>query len=335
MKKNNLFNKIKKFNFVKNLKYFIALPILLVVIGIILMFTVGFNLGIDFTGGTILNVIVGDTLQQDAVYQDSMDKIDNVLYGHGLKASMYQQTETEYGWAISVRYQDKKGYSEEEMNSITEEIKEELYVAFSIDKENEEFAHVQDGQRIGATASTELLTNAFLSVLVVIAVILIYIALRFEFTSGMAAILALFHDVIMMCVFVLIFRIEINSSYIAAIITIIGYSINNTILVFDKIREYLKNENYSKYNNEYIANNAIKTTLTRSIYTTLTTMVTIATIAILGVPSIQQFALPIIFGLVAGAYSSVCLAPGLWAMAYYKRKKPKTVVIEEQVEFNK
>lgn len=335
MKLNNLNTKIKnsKFDFARNLKYFIIAPIVLTVVGLVLLFTCGFNLGIDFTGGTILNIIVGDTINETSVYNDYTNKVNEVLNEYGLKASLYQVNETDNGLALSVRYQDRQGYDEEAMNQLTEDVKDSLYTKFGFDKENEEFAHVQDGQRIGATASVELLTNAFLSVLVVIAAILVYIAIRFEFTSGMAAILALFHDVIIMSVFTLIFRIEINSSFIAALITIVGYSINNTILIFDRVREYLKDDNYIKENNCNIANYAIKDTLTRSIYTTITTIITIAMIAILGVASIQQFALPIIFGLIAGAYSSVCLAPGLWAIAFRgKRKIVKQKQLENETE---
>ena len=337
MKIININSKIvnSKFDFTRKLKYFLIAPIVLTLVGLVLFFTLGFNLGIDFTGGTILNVVVGDSLEDNAVYQASTKKIDDVLNIYGIKASMYQLNETDNGLAISVRYQDKKGYNEDEMNVLNREIKDSLYEKFGFDADNEEFAHVQDGQRIGATASSELLTNAFLALLVVIVAILIYIAIRFEFTSGMAAIFALFHDVIIMAVMVLIFRIEINSSFIAALITIVGYSINNTILVFDRIREYLSQEVYINENNHTVANKAIKDTLTRSIYTTFTTFITILMVAILGASSIQQFALPIIFGLMAGAYSSVFLAPGLWAMAYNgkrKIKKPKKEKTETENE---
>lgn len=318
-----------KFNFAGNLKYFLIAPLAIALVGLILLFTVGFNKGIDFTGGTILNLVLGDDLNNQAYYTEAITKIDDVIEENGLKVSLYQLNETDSGLALSIRYQDKKGLSEEEMNDLNEKVREELLVKFGLDPNNDEDAQkIQDSQRIGATTSAELLTNAFLSLLVVVAAILVYIGFRFELTSGMAAILALFHDVIIMGALVLIFRIQINSSFIAALITIVGYSINNTIIIFDRIRELSKSELYEKAPNQVIANTAIKDTLTRSIYTTITTFVTILCVAILGVPSIQEFALPIIFGLLAGAYSSIFIAPGLWAIAYTKKKTKKQNVTQ-------
>lgn len=332
-RKMSLQDKIRNtnFNFTGNLKYFIIAPICIAIIGLVLLFTVGFNRGIDFTGGTIINVILGDELNNQTYYNETVTKIDDVLEDNGLKASLYQLNETDTGLALSIRYQDKNGLTEEEMNDLNDKVVEDLLIKFGLNPEIEEEAQkIQDSQRIGATASSELLTNAFLSLLIVVAAILIYIAFRFELTSGLAAILALFHDVIIMGALVLIFRIQINSSFIAALITIVGYSINNTIIIFDRIRELTKNELYEKASNEKIANTAIKETLTRSMYTTITTLITIVCVAVLGVPSIREFAIPIIFGLIAGTYSSLLIAPGLWAMAY-RRKKVK-VATKKQIE---
>lgn len=333
--KNSLSYRLRntKFNYAKNLKYFIIAPICIALIGIVLLFTIGFNKGIDFTGGSIINVVLGEQLEQTAYYNESVGKIEEVLNNNGLKASLYQLSETDNGLAISVRYQNINGISEEEMNDINANVREELFITFELDPNASEEANlIQDSQRIGATASSELLMNAFISILVVIVVILIYIAIRFELTSGLASVLALFHDVIMMASLMLIFRIEINSSFIAAMITIIGYSINNTILIFDRIRENAKNEIYSKTDNATIANISINETMSRSIFTNLTTLLSIVSVAAIGVPSIRLFALPIIFGLIAGAYSSVFIAPGLWAIAYRKKnkvKKQQKVTVEE------
>lgn len=334
--KNSLSYRLRntKFNYAKNLKYFIIAPICIALIGIVLLFTIGFNKGIDFTGGSIINVILGEKLEETAYYNESVNKIEEVLNNNGLKASVYQLSETDNGLAISVRYQNKDGASEAEMNDINNNVRDELFITFELDPNISEEANlIQDSQRIGATASSELLMNAFISMLVVIVAILIYIAIRFEFTSGMAAVLALFHDVIIMASMMLIFRVELNSSFIAAMITIVGYSINNTILIFDRIRENARNEIYAKADNATIANISINETMTRSIFTNLTTLLSIVAVAAIGVPSIRLFALPIIFGLIAGAYSSIFIAPGLWAIAYRKKKfvkKQPKVVFEQE-----
>ncbi|MDR2201917.1 MAG: protein translocase subunit SecF [Clostridiales bacterium] len=170
------------------------------------------------------------------------------------------------------------------------------------------------GDVVSATVSGELLTNAILAVALAIVLMLVYIAFRFEVSSGVAAILALLHDVIVMFSFVTIFRIEINATFIAALITILGYSINNTIIIFDRIRENMKTLTRKGAPPSVIASTSVKETLLRSINTTVTTLITIAMVAIIGVPSIRVFALPIIIGLLAGTYSSIFISPSVWAI---------------------
>lgn len=125
--------------------------------------------------------------------------------------------------------------------------------------------------------------------------------------------------------FMAIFHIEISSTFIAALITILGYSINNTIIVFDRIRENSKSLYYKNSTATFIANQSIRETLMRSINTSITTLITIAMVAIIGVPSIRVFALPIIAGLLAGTFSSIFISPSIWAMwKDRKRKLPKS-----------
>ena len=141
--------------------------------------------------------------------------------------------------------------------------------------------------------------------------ILIYITFRFEFVSGVCAVIALVHDILILCGIYSIARIAIDTTFIAAILTVLGYSINATIVIFDRIREntrHAKKQTYSE-----IANSGINQTLSRSINTTITTLLTIGMVYILGVTSIKEFALPIIIGIVIGTYSSICIAGNVWA----------------------
>ena len=142
--------------------------------------------------------------------------------------------------------------------------------------------------------------------------ILIYVTFRFEFTSGACAVIALIHDILILCGIYSIFQIAIDTNFIAALLTVLGYSINATIVIFDRIRENgrhaSKNDTYSS-----ITNKSINQTLTRSINTTITTLLTIGMVYILGVTSIKVFALPIIIGIVIGTYSSICIAGSVWA----------------------
>lgn len=178
---------------------------------------------------------------------------------------------------------------------------------------------VSDGGQTSSTVSSETLKSALLAISISLLCMLIYIVIRFELLSGIAAVLALTHDLVIMLCGMVVFHIEINSTFIAAIITIHGYSINNTIIIFDRVRENLKFYANKRINGKmvkpaYIANKSVKDTVWRSINTTLTTLIMIAMVAIIGVPDIRVFALPIIFGLLAGTYSSVFLAPTIWAL---------------------
>lgn len=317
------------FDYCKNLKWFLIAPLLIIAVGIVLFCTLGFNLGIDFTGGSTVKIYTNSTalVEEHEVLElnDSFkSQVRDVLGGYNLKiadsgfrnATMTtaSDTDTEIP-AIEIRYQNSN-------RDIDGQIRADLQRAFGYEGDYAEY--VSEPDFVSASASQETLMNAFIAMLVAIVLILIYVAIRFEITSGLAAILALFHDLLVMTSFVLIFRIEINASFIAALVTILGYSINNTIIIFDRIRENIKSGRLGeKVANKTLANSSIKETMSRSVFTTLTTLITIAMVAIIGVSDIRQFALPIIFGILAGFYSSVFLTPGLWAIAYRPRKRKK------------
>ncbi|MDE6200897.1 MAG: protein translocase subunit SecF [Clostridiales bacterium] len=173
---------------------------------------------------------------------------------------------------------------------------------------------VSGGDMVGATVSTELLFTAIIAVALALMFMLSYIGIRFQFSSGLACIIALFHDLIIMFAAMAIFHVEINSTFIAALITILGYSINNSIIIFDRVRENMRSIYAKNMTPEAVANKSIKDTLLRSINTTITTLIMIAMVAIIGVSDIRIFAIPIIIGLLAGTYSSICIAPSLWAL---------------------
>lgn len=170
------------------------------------------------------------------------------------------------------------------------------------------------GSMVGATVSGELIFNAVLAVVLALMFMLSYIGIRFQLSSGLASIIALLHDIIITFSFMIIFHIEINSTFIAALITILGYSINNSIIIFDRIRENCKSIFTVKMIPEDVADKSVKETIIRTINTTITTLIMIVLIAIIGVSDIKIFAAPIIIGLLAGTYSSVCIAPSLWSL---------------------
>lgn len=176
------------------------------------------------------------------------------------------------------------------------------------------YGSVVGGELVGATVSSELLFKAMLAISLALVFMLCYIGLRFQLSSGLACIIALFHDIIIVFAAMAIFHIEINNTFIAAIITILGYSINNSIILFDRVRERMRLASSKKLTPEAVANASIKDTLLRSINTTITTLIMILMVAIIGVTDIRIFAFPIIIGLLAGTFSSICIAPSLWAL---------------------
>lgn len=326
-----------KFNYCKNLKWFLIAPLVILLIGVIMLCTMGFNLGIDFTGGSIITIYANDQgyiessttydISKDKDYNEMKERINKVFAGfEGVSVDVFRTSSMEVkeitseGKAIQIQYQNREGDNGTAIADLNKEIREALAKEFGYDAYEYQSA-VSAPEVVTATASSELLMNAFIAMIVAIAFILVYVALRFELTSGLAAILALFHDLIIMASLVIIFRIRINSSFVAALVTILGYSINNTIIIFDRIRENIKSGKFNKWQNADLANASVKETMTRSVFTTITTLITIALVAIIGVSDIRDFALPILFGIGAGFYSSVFLTPGLWAIAYKPKKK--------------
>ena len=310
----------KDFNLAKNWKYYFAAPLVIILAAIIVFACIGFNLGIDFTGGTILKVSFGTDISATE-YNTYKSDIETILKDNKItKYSMQKEGSTEDA-AISIKFQDLSGMNEEDMAEVISELKADIEAKLNPENANSQF-EVEDSQRIGASASASLLKNALLAVSIATVLMLIYIAIRFEFASGIAAIVALLHDVLLMCAMVIICRIQINSSFIAALITIIGYSINNTIVIFDRIRENLRNPEHAKTTNAKMVDISVKQTLTRTIYTSITTIMSVLLLAIIGVDSIREFLFPIIIGLFAGTYSSIFVSGSIWSFIY-KREKDK------------
>jgi len=275
-----------------------------IVVGIIFG---GLNLGIDFTGGSILTVELHEEFE--------MEHVNAALEQNGIDPRTAQILRSENTKAV-IRMQELPDDMDDAMirGAIVEYLVQTYPEATS-----------DEVQSVGGATTGEIIQNAFLSVIIAAALMLIYIWIRFELFSGLAAVTALLHDVVIMTAVVCIARIQINSSYIAACLTIVGYSINDTIVVFDRIRE--NNKKYgASMPRAKVADLSITETLPRTINTSLTTLVTILAVYIFGVQSIKEFALPLIVGLVSGTYSSIFVASPLWVRmleARHKHRKTK------------
>ncbi len=314
MNLNSVNEKIKKFDFCGKLKICAIISIAIILVGVLVVSIFGFNLGIDFTGGTVLNVKVGAKLEENKEnYATLSEEITTIFKNEGFEIGYLQQEGVGEEAQIAIRFKDKANLTESQMQEQIEVLKEKLETGLTLNGNHVEVT-VSNGSRIAASASLTLLINSLLAVLVAVILILVYIAIRFELLSGLTAILMLVHDVFIMCSLVAIFRIQISASFIAALITIIGYSINNVIIVFDRIRENKKKEDYKGLSNAELVNASIKQVLTRTFLASLTTLVAILALTIIGVASIREFLLPIIFGLISGIYSSTMLAGPIWAL---------------------
>ena len=175
---------------------------------------------------------------------------------------------------------------------------------------------------VSATVGSELKRNALVGSLIAVLLMLVYISFRFEVLSGCAAVCALIHDVLIMLSVYTIFQIPVDTSLIAALLTILGYSINATIILFDRVRENTRLKRKESFEN--IMNLSVRQTLGRSINTTVTTLIVLVVLWIMGVESIKVFTIPILVGVVAGLYSSVLLSGNFWIF-FKKLRKDKNI----------
>ena len=287
---------MKIYDFMKHRKLWFGISGVAIAIGLIFMAIYGLNFGIDFTGGTAIQANIGKSFEISEVRNitDKFDKEAIVTYAGQDKDIALVKTKI----ALDVSQQG--------------EVIKAFQDKFGIQQTNIQF------ETIGPTIGSELAKQALLALFLANLGILIYVSFRFEWKFGVAAIIALLHDVLIMLVVYSVAQIAINASFIAAILTIVGYSINDTIVVFDRIRENKKHLKKIEHSN--LVNKSISETVVRSINTSITTLVTILALYILGVPAIKDFALPLLVGILSGTYSSIFIASPLWALLDQKVK---------------
>lgn len=267
----------------KKIWFTVSLIVMLIGLGFIIFR--GLNFGIDFKGGTkiVLSYEKGfDKTEADKIVKEYMgDSVTNTI--------------GEDQYEIKTAKLDSDAFE-----STLAELKDKCSVK-----------DVVSENAVGASVGKDLTFNSLKALGIAFVAMLVYIAFRFEFRFGVAALLALLHDVLITISFYAIFDITINSPFIAAILTIIGYSINATIVIFDRIRENNKLMRRAKL--EEIVNKSISSTMARSINTTLTTLFTIGAVLIF-VPSVREFSLPITIGILTGTFSSICIAPSVYCL---------------------
>lgn len=295
-------------NYLKLSKYFAIFSCLCVLVGAIIFGVKGFRLGIDYQAGSDITLAGVDTISEEELDQD--------LESLGLtKVSLEENTKE-----ITVRVEDV--LTEDKISEVTN---------YFTDKYQ---ADVDIGV-VSNIVAQELVKNAILSIALSLIGIILYVTFRFTFHFGLSSVLCLIHDALMMVAGVLIFRVEVNSMFIVAILTIIGYSINNTIVVFDRIRENMAKKDGNKLKEgelEDIVNLSIGQTMSRSIYTSLTTLLPIIALLIFGSSGVFTFNIAMVIGLIAGTYSSIFLAGYIYIKLEKRKKNEKKPKKKEKQE---
>ncbi len=284
-------------NILKHKKIYFIVSAIVILAGIIAYIAFGgLNFGLDFLGGTEIRMSIGQEFNNDDIAAIVQEKA-------GVTPIIQKAGDTD----VSIKTEE---IATEKRDAVVEAIK----AKYSLDE-----SALQEATNVSASASTKLLTDALKAIMLSVLCMLIYITIRFDFKSGLAAILGLLHNVLIMIAIYAIFRMQINSTFVAAILTIVGYSINNTIVIFDKIRENKKQSRRVPF--EEVSEAALHQVFTRTINASITTLITIVVLYILGIDSIREFSLPIIIGVLVGSYSSICIATPLWVVLQNKLKK--------------
>ena len=299
--------KPKERKYLKLSKYNIGAICVIVLLGAIMLITKGMSLGIDFNGGSAINVKSEESI--------NLNVVDEKLDGYEiLEKSKISDTEAYYKLS--------KVLNEDEIKTLRQSF--------------DEVGYKSNISVISNIVKRDLTKNAVKSLIIASIVILIYIAIRFTFNFGVSSIIAILSDVLVTIGLFAILRIEINFVFVAAILTIIGYSINDTIIVFDLIRDNLKKEKkIDDETLENVVNNSIKSSLKRNILTSITTLSAVAILLIMNISSIKEFNLAVLFGLTAGTFSSLFVAPYIWLIlekrSIRRPKKEEEVEVEERL----
>ena len=299
-------------DFIGKKKYFFTLSIAVMLIGLGVLgynYSQGrgaFAYGLEFEGGTSTTVDFNKYYTINEIDQEIVPVVEEVTGDNNVQTQKVEGSNQVIIKTVTLDLDQR------------EALNQALVDNFQVD------ADTITAENISSTVSSEMRQDAVVAVLTAAVFMLLYIWLRFkDIRFATSAVLALLHDVVVVILFYAVSRIAIGNTFIACILTIVGYSINATIVIFDRIREELRYQTRST-DLKLLVNKSVTETLTRSIYTNLTTFIMVAVLYILGVSSIREFALPLIVGIVWGAYSSVCITAALWYVMKTKIGGKKT-----------
>ena len=295
-------------NFNKFYKSFSIVSTLLVAISIILLSFKGLNFGIDFKGGTLIELRIQDNQTNVATLRGVFSKMN-------LGDVNIKKFGQDNDYLIKIEKKDTS-------SNIIELIKEDLINSIG---ENFTFRRVEN---VGPKVSSELLKSGITAILLSLAAMLFYIWIRFEWQFSLGAIIALFHDVLITLGLFSLLNLEINLSIVAAVLTIVGYSMNDTVVIFDRVRENLRK--YSDIKIFDLTNKSINETLSRTLITSITTLLALLSIYLFGGEILKGFSLAMIFGVIFGTYSSIYSANPILV----KLRVSQKTIIKEEAEKN-
>jgi len=280
-------NKIYKYNFISKFKTANILSFFLVLASLALIFFKGLNFGIDFKGGTLIELRVDS---ENIKISDVRSSFSNMNLG--------DLNVKEFGKKgdYLVKFEKKKFDSEINIKTIKENVKNKL-------SSDVNFRRIEN---VGPKVSAELLSSGLLAISLALGAMLFYIWVRFEWQFSLGSIAAIFHDVLITVGIFSLLSLEVNLSIVAAVLTIVGYSMNDTVVIYDRIRENLSK--FSKSKIEEISNTSINETLSRTIITSATTLLALISIFVLGGEILKGFSFAMIIGVVIGTYSSIFVA---------------------------
>ena len=305
----DLTTKFDKLDFVGHRKKFYTISLLILAAGIVILSVFKLNLGIDFSSGTRVEIQADQAITKEEV----VDYLAEI----GFKNEDVVISGDKQNVAVTRYVED---FTQEEIADFKAQVMKT-------------YGHEPNVSTVSPTVGKELVKNALKALVIAAIGIIIYVAIRFEWRMGLGAIVSLLHDVFFMVAIFSILRLEVDITFIAAVLTIVGYSINDTIVTFDRIRENIDRvgEITTKEELATIVNKSLRQTMARSINTVLTVIIVVVALILFGAPSIQNFSIALLIGLVTGIYSSICIAAQIWySLKSQQMKKTGGKVVKKE-----
>ena len=277
-------------NIIKNIKIYLSISIVLVSLSIVIFFTKGLNYGIDFSGGNLFQLKYNDVAMTLPQINENLDELSGELQQVNSNSRKVQISDD---GTVIIRVPE---LTKAEQDKVMENLQK--LGTYTLDKE----------EKVGASVGDDLKKAAIYSLVIGSILIVLYITLRFEFSFAIGGILSLLHDIIIAVGFIALMGYEVDTPFIAAILTILGYSINDTIVIYDRIRENLRRKAKTGGSLEDVMNDSVNEVMVRSLNTSITTLFSVVAILVFGGASLKTFIMTLLIGILAGTYSSIFVA---------------------------